>query len=250
MSDKYISGKITFIHHEKNRAVIEYDEHGKKRTIQGDISDKAQLKLIDQKIIKKPHRFLVGDHVKFHVQKTGPNGKVLYADNILYQYNTALEVLINKTETENRFLGYIKITDEEYFIKEIDTYLFFPLKISAFEIAPTTKELEKPVTFKLENITKPDKISASLYNHNYIPEFLTAVQHFKKQTVIECPIIKITAFGIYLNLINGKIEVKLAIDPLLAKQIEEGILKPGTIIPIIIKHISSDRIVVEHKLTG
>ena len=98
MSDKYISGKITFIHHEKNRAVIEYEDHGKKKTIQGDIADKAQLKLINQKIIKKPHRFLVGDQVKFQVQKTGAHGKVLYADNILYQYNTALELLINNPE--------------------------------------------------------------------------------------------------------------------------------------------------------
>jgi hypothetical protein len=245
MPDKFIPGKITFIHHEKNRAVIEYDDNGKKKTIQADIDEKAQAKLVAQKLIKKPHRFLVGDNVKFQVKKTGANGRILYADNIQYQYNTALEILINKAETENKFLGYIKITDHEYFIKEIDTYLFFPLKVSVYEVAPTEKEIEKPVTFKLENIEKPEKISASLYNHNYIPEFQEAIQHFKKKTIIDAVINKITPFGIYLHLINGKIEAKLSIDEMLAKQIEDKTIQVGSIIPVLIKHLTPDRMVVE-----
>ncbi|MEO6668018.1 MAG: S1 RNA-binding domain-containing protein [Ferruginibacter sp.] len=250
MSDKYIPGKITFIHHEKNRAVIEYEENGKKKTIQADIDDRAQAKLIAQKIIKKPHRFLVGDNVKFQIKKTGGNGRILYADNIQYQYNTALEILINKAEVENKFLGYIKITDHEYFIKEIDSYLFFPLKVSAYEIAPTEKEIEKPVSFKLENIVNPEKIAASLYNHNYIPEFQQAVQHFKKQTVIESVVTKITPYGIYLNLINGKIEAKLGVDELISKQIEDKTLQVGTVIPVLIKHLTAERIVVERDSVG
>lgn len=248
MGDQYISGKITFIHHEKDRAVIEYDENGKKKTIQADIGEKAQEKLMEQKIIKKPHRFLIGDHVKFLIKKTGSNGRILYASNIQYQYNTALEILLNKAGIENKFLGYIKITDHEYFIKEIESYLFFPLKVSAFEIAPTDKEIERPVTFKLENISKPDKISASLYNHHYIPEFQIAVQHFKKQTAIEATVSKISPYGIYLHLINGKVEAKLAIDDALAKQIEDKLIQPGSTIPVIIKHLTPERIVVEmHK---
>lgn len=250
MSDKYIPGKISFIHHDKDRAVIEYEENGKKKTIQADIADKAQSKLLDQKLIKKAHRFLVGDQVKFLIKKTGGNGRILYADNILYQYNTSLEILINKAAIENKFLGYIKITDHEYFIKEIDTYLFFPLKISAYEIAPTEKEIEKPVIFKLEHINKPDKIAASLFNHNYIPEFQVAVQHFKKQTTIEAIVSKITAYGIYLNLVNGKIDAKLAIDELFAKQIETKTLQVGSMLPVLVKYLTPDRIIVEAKLPG
>jgi len=245
MSDKYIPGKITFIHHDKDRAVIEYEENGKKKTIQADIADRAQAKLIDQKIIKKPHRFLVGDNVKFQIKKTGGNGRILYADNIQYQYNTSLEILINKAAIENKFLGYIKITDQEYFIKEIDTYLFFPLKISAFEIPPTEKEIEKPVIFKLEDITKPEKIAASLYNHNYIPEFLTAIQHFKKQEAIEAIVSNITKFGIYLNLVGDKIKAKLNIDESLQKKIENNSIKVGSVMQVKIKHISPSKIAVE-----
>ena len=247
MSDKYISGKITFIHHEKNRAVVEYEDNGKKKNIQADIDERAQTKLIAQKIIKKPHRFLVGDNVKFQIKKTGSNGRIIYADNIQYQYNTALEILINKAAIENKFLGYIKITDEEYFIKEIDTYLFFPLEITAYEIPPTEKEIEKPVSFKLENINKPDKIAASLFNHNYIPEFLTAIQHYKKQVSIDATVQNITPFGIHVNLVNDKIKAKLSIDDSLKKRIEEKSIQLNSVIRVKIKHISPSKIAIEEE---
>lgn len=244
MKDKFISGKITFIHHEKNRAVIEYTDNGRLKNINGDVSDKAQARLIEEKIIKKTHRFLIGDNVTFIIKKTGANGNVLYADHIRYQYNTALEILVNKAATENKFLGYIKMTGEDYFIKEIDSYLFFPLKISPFELPPDEKDT-RPVTFKLDNIANPEKIAAVLYNHNYIPEFLTAVQHFKKQTVVEAAVHNITPYGIYLNLVKDKITSKLAISDSLKERIENKTLQVNTVIPVKIKHISDSRIIVE-----
>jgi hypothetical protein len=245
MSDKSIPGKITFIHHEKNRAVIEYIDNGKKKTIQADISTKEQQRLKEQKIIKKTHRFLMGDNVTFNIKKTGANGSQQYASNLQYQYNTSLEILINKANIDNKFLGYIKVTDDKYFIKEIDSYLFFPLNVSPYEIAPTEAEAASPVYFKFENIEKPDKLTATLYNHNYIPEFSAAVQHFKKQTVIDAVVTKITAFGIYLGLMNNKLQAKLDIDELLAKQIEEKSIEVNAVIPVKIRHLSPLKIVVE-----
>lgn len=245
MSDKSIPGKITFIHHEKDRAVIEYIDNGKKKTIQADIGIKEQQRLKEQKIIKKTHRFLMGDQVTFIVKKTGANGSQQYASNLQYQYNTLLELLINKANTENKFLGYIKITDEKLFIKEIDSYLFFPLTVSPYEIAPTEKKAADPVYFKFENIEKPDKITASLYNHNYFPEFLTAVQHFKKQTVIDATIKKISAFGIHLSLINDKLQTKLNMDDSLAGKVADKSLQINQVIPVKIRHLSPQKIIVE-----
>lgn len=246
MGDKYIPGKITFIHHERHRAVIEYMDGNKKKTIQADIHNSTQQKLVELKLIKKPHRFLIGDNVKFILKKTGGNGRITYAENVVYQYNTALELLINKAGIENKFLGYIKITDDEYFIKEIESYLFFPLKISPFEIAPTEKEFEKPVTFKLENLSKPDKLSASLFNHHYLPEFLEAIQHFKKGTIVAAIVDRITPFAIYLKLVNDKIEGKLSLNDFLSKEITEERLSTGNILPVKISHLTPERIVLEH----
>ena len=245
MNPNSITGKITFIHHEKNRAVIEYMDNGKKKTINANLDLKEQQIAKEQKPRKKTHRFLIGDHVTFVIKKTGVNGTVVFADSLKYQYNTALELLINKAAVENKFLGYIKITDDDYFIKEIDSYLFFPLALSAYEIAPTAKETEQPVYFKLDKIEKPDKITASLYNHNYIPEFLTAVAHYKKKEIIDAVVYNITAFGIYLNLVNNKIKAKLSMDDSLQKKIEDNSIQLNSVIRVKIKHISSTRIVVE-----
>ena len=173
---KPTEGKITFIHHEKNRAVIEYIDNNRKKTIQANLDFKTEQIAKDQKIRKKNHRFLVGDQVSFLIKKTGANGSVQYAENLKYLYNTALELLINKALVDNKFLGYIKITDDKYFIKEIESYLFFPLNLSVYEIAPADKDTEQPVYFKLDNLEKPDKITAILYNHHYIPEYLKIYQ--------------------------------------------------------------------------
>ena len=245
MNPKSIAGKITFIHHEKNRAVIEYMDNGKKRTIQANIDGSEKKKEGTEKARKKGHRFLMGDHVTFVIKKTGANGSIIFAENLKYQYNTALELLINKAAVENKFLGYIKITDDKYFIKEIESYLFFPLSLSVYEIAPTEKETAQPVYFKLENIDKPDKITASLYNHHYIPEFLTAIQSSKKQAVIEAAVYNITPYGIYLNLFGDIIKAKLSIDEKLKAAIENNSIQVGTVLPVIIKHISLSRIIVD-----
>ncbi len=242
---KPTEGKITFIHHEKNRAVIEYIDNNRKKTIQANLDFKTEQIAKDQKIRKKNHRFLVGDQVSFLIKKTGANGSVQYAENLKYLYNTALELLINKAAVDNKFLGYIKITDEEYFIKEIESYLFFPLNLSAYEIAPADKDTEQPVYFKLDNLEKPDKITAILYNHHYIPEYLTAIQHFKKQTAVHATVYNITPFGIYVHLIGDTIKAKLSIDESLQKMIENKSIEINTNIQVKIKHISSTRIVVE-----
>ncbi len=245
MNNKSIPGKISFIHHEKNRAVIEYTDNGKKKTIQADISETEQKRLKKLKIIKKIHRFLIGDQVNFVLKKTGSNGSQQYASEIQYQYNTALELLINKAKIENKFLGYIKVTEGQYFIKEIESYLFFPLSISPYEIAPTENEDSEPITFKFENIENTDKLTTSLFNHQYIPEFLTAVQHFKKQTIVEAVVFKISSFGIHVNLVGNKIQGKLAIDEMLAEEIQNKSIQLNTVIPVKIKHFSATKVVLE-----
>ena len=239
MTDKSIQGRITFIHHDKHRAVIEYIDNGKKKTIQASLSSK------EEKPARETHRFLVGDEVSFSIKKTGPNGNILSAANLKYLYNTGLELLVNKAKEVNRFLGYIKITDGKYFIKEIDSYIFFPLNLSAYEIAPGEKDTAQPVHFKLEHIDKPDKIIATLYNHQYIPEFLTAIQQSKKQAVIHATVYNITPFGIYVNLVGDKIKAKIPVDEQLQKKITSKTIGINSTIPVIIKHISDSRIVVE-----
>lgn len=235
MSNTLLTGNVTFVNHEKKYIIIEYEENGRKKVINGNVDEKQQQKLIDKKLIKKKHLFHIGDTVTF-TSGLSDRGDRMTASNIQFLYNTALDVLINKANTENNFIGYLKIVDDKYFVKEIDSYLFFPVPLSPWQIKPTETELNEAVTFALENLDKKEKITAKLYNNKYIAEFYTAVKLNKTNTPVEATVYKVTPHGIYLNLIEDKIQVKLPF--------KEGIKINDTILVKII-YLSPLKIVVE-----
>lgn len=226
MSNTLITGNVTFVNHDKEYIMIEYEQNGKKKVVNGPIDEKA---------VKKKRIFHIGDTVSFNVALSG-RGDRMVASNIEYLYNTALDVLINKAKTENNFIGYLKVVDDKYFVKEIESYLFFPVPLSPWQIKPTEAELNEAVTFALENTEKKEKITAKLYNNKYIPEFYTAVKLNKANTAIDATVYKVTPHGIYLNLIEDKIQVKLPF--------KEGV-QVKDIIPVKIVYLSPFRIIVE-----
>ena len=242
MSEIYLSGTITHIQNKTNKATIEYLEKNKTRNIQALIDEKEQSKWIEQQLIKKPHRFLVGDCVKFVIRKSGGG---FYASNVIYQYNNELNVLINKASIANKFLGYIKIVEDQYFIKEIDSYLFFPLKISKYEIPPTEADTSKAITFKLDNIDKPEKITAALYNHQYTPDFLIAIKQSKQSDPINAVVNKITPYGIFVTLEKSNLQCKVTINDHVALWLKQTKIEVGTSVLVNIKNLSTEKIILE-----
>ena len=242
MDEKTIMGKISFINHDKDYATIEYEHNGKKKTISGNISEKEQLKLKAEKIIKKVHQFHVGDEVSFIITLSARGDKMI-ADCLQFHFNNALDNLINKSEIENRFVGYLKKVDDNYFVKETGSYIFFPLILSPWERKPKEDNLNEPVFFKLENTDKPDKVTAALFKSEYIPEYMYAMQCFKKKTVLEAVVYKVTPHGIFINVIDKKIQAKIAINK-----------KANTVIPaeqigdtlkVVITYLGTSKITVE-----
>ncbi len=240
MSNAILQGTVSFVNHEKKYVMIEYEANGKKKTINGSVDDTIQLKLKKDGLIKKIHTYHIGDCVNFIAQLSGKGDKMV-ANNIKYLYNTALDVLINKSKTENNFIGYLKMADNKIFVKEIDSYLFFPVSPSLWRIMPTEQELNEPVTFSLENTANKTKITAKLFNNNYIPEFYTAVKLYKAKTALDAEVYKITEYGIYLNVIGDKIQAKLAKQ----KNAASENIKVGDTIKIKITYLSPAKIIVE-----
>lgn len=226
MSNTLHTGNVSFVNHEKKYIIIEYEINGKKKVVNANV---------DTKLLKKKHNFSIGDTVSFTVSLSG-RGDRMEAKDLQFLYNTALDVLINKAKTENNFIGYLKIVEDSYFVKEIDSYLFFPVPLSPWQIKPTEAELNEAVTFALENTDKKEKITAKLYNNKYIPEFYTAVKLNKAGTPAEATVYKVTPHGIYLNLIEDKIQVKL--------KFKEGV-KTGDNIAVKIVYLSPFKIIVE-----
>ena len=227
-------GKISFINHEKKYAMIEYEEGNKNKTVRAVVDEKIQKELKEKKLIKKTHHFMVGDIVSFTV-KLSDRGDRMMATGVEFLYNNALDVLINKSMLNNKFIGYLKLVDDKYFVKEIDSYLFFPVPFSFWQIVPKELELNEQVNFALENTERKEKIFASLFNNDYIPEFEQAVKLFKTKTVINAEVFKVTAHGIYLNIVTNKIQSKI--------DFEEGI-KVGDKIDVLISYLGKNKIAV------
>lgn len=239
MSNLTIQGNVSFVNHEKKYIIIEYEEKGRKKTVNASTDEKLQKNAPAGTKLKRSHHFHIGDAVSFSV-RISDRGDRMVATNIRFLYNTALDTLINKSRTENNFIGYLKIVDDKYFVKEIDSYLFFPLPLSPWQIPPTEKELNEAVTFSLENTDNREKITAKLYNNNYIPEFYAAVKAHKSKTPIEAVVYKITPHGIYLDLFGDKIRSKIPNSEEAGKDI-----KVGDRLKVLISYLGLSKIIVE-----
>jgi hypothetical protein len=192
------------------------------------------MEIKGKKIIKKTHHFMVGDVVSFQV-KLSDRGDRMMATCVEFLYNNALDVLINKSMLNNKFIGYLKMVDDKYFVKEIDSYLFFPVPFSTWQIVPEELDLNEQVTFSLENTDRKEKIFAALFNNEYISEFEQAVKLFKSKTVIAAEVFKITAHSIYLNIVGNKIQSKI--------NFEEG-LNVNDKIDVLISYLGKNKIAV------
>ena len=235
-----IQGKITFINHEKKYAMIEYTEGNKKKAVRADIDEKKQKVLKEKKLIKKTHHFMMGDMVSFRI-KLSDRGDRMMAVNTEFLYNNALDALINKSLLNNRFTGYLKQVDDIFFVKEIDSYLFFPVPFSPWQLLPTEEELNEQVTFSLENTEKKEKIYAALLDNKYIPEFRQAVKLSKANTPIDAEVYKITPHALHLNIIGDKIQGKLPF---------EKNIKAGDKITVRISYLGKNKIAVEKVAQG
>ena len=99
-------GKISFINHDKEYAMIEYEEGNKKKTVRASVDEKTQKEMIDKKLIRKKHHFMVGDVVSFQV-KLSDRGDRMVAVGTNFLYNNELDVLINKSHTNKIFIIYL-----------------------------------------------------------------------------------------------------------------------------------------------
>ena len=246
MSESLIKGNISFVNHEKKYVLIEYEQNGRKKTVNGGIDEKIQQIQKDRKLIKKIHRFHIGDTVCFKV-KTSGHGDRMMAVDIQYLYNNGLDALINKAKTANNFTGYLKVANDKYFVKEIETYIFFPVPFSPWQIQPTDSEMNEAVGFSLENLINKEKITASLYHKKFIPEYYAAVKAFKTQTPVDSEIFRITPHAVYLQFLGNKFQAKLGFS---APTYKVPTYKVGDKLKILISFLSESRVIVKEVPIG
>lgn len=224
-------GKISFINHEKLFATIEY--------LQGTKAKSVNFKLTNETGTKKPHQYRLGDVVSFNTRLSDRGDKMTACD-VKYIHNTAIDLLVQRAVIENRFSGYLKKVEDSYFIKEADSYILLPLQLSPWEKPPATTAENIMIAFSLVNTEKPNALMAELFSHSFIPEYRMALQHFNNEIDAEALVTRISPHAVYLGLFNNKIHAKL---PLTA--FENEAIKEGDAIPVLITHLTHNRIVVK-----
>ena len=231
MDEVLFKGRISFVNYEKYFATIDYVSNGKEKSV--------NFKTNAEGSNKKPHHFRLGDVVNFKL-KLSDRGDKMTAYAVKFIHNTAIDLLIQKAAIENRFSGYLKKVADDYFVKEWDSYIFFPLQVSPWETPPVATAENEPITFKFLNLDKPNAIIAELFSHSYIPEYRMALQHFNNGIDADAIVTKVSSYAVYLGLFNNKIQAKLP----LTKEEGSG-LKEGDTLQVKIKHLTNNRIVVE-----
>lgn len=221
-------GKISFINHQKQFATIEYLHGNKERSVNF---------RTDQGSGKKAHQFRLGDGVSFQL-KLSDRGDKMAAYNVKFTHNISIDLLIQKAAIENRFSGYLKIVDDKYFVKEWESYILFPLKLSPWEVAPVETAANEAISFILLHTDKPNSIVAELFSHNYIPEYKKALQHFNNEIEIEATVSKISLHAVYLDLFGEKMKGKLTVA-------EAGNVKEGDIVRVLITYLSPYKVAVK-----
>ena len=234
-----LEGRISFVQYEKKFVTIDYVHNGKKKQVNGSIKDEVQQKLKEEKLITEPHYFREDDQVSFELIRS-VRGDKMTADRIIFQYNNSFNNLLNKAKLDNEFAGYLKLVDENYFIKEIGSYHFFPLRLSAWELKPPMNSINEPTYFALENLGNPAKVSAVLLDRKFIPGYSKAMKFFQEKKPLEAEVIKISPHGIYLNLPEVRMQSKLPV-----KKGEEVTEQIGDKFQVTISFLGPDKFAVK-----
>ena len=77
MSNTILQGNVSFVNHEKKYIIIEYDQNGRKKVVNGSV---------DEKLLKKKHVFHIGDTVSFNIGLSGRGDKMVISNIYITQH--------------------------------------------------------------------------------------------------------------------------------------------------------------------
>ena len=137
----------------------------------------------------------------------------------------------------------MKLIDDTFFVKELNSYILFPLQLSPWELPPSLTAINKAISFSLLNLDKPNRIVAELFSHSYIPEYKKAFQHFMNEIEIDAVVKRISPHAVYVELFGEKFQAKIPLSAFGEKEVKEG-----DMIPVLITHLTPAKVVV--KLAG
>ena len=159
--------------------------------------------------------YSVGDEVNFKLKLNHRNNIEAY--DIEYLENTQRKLLIDEAEEKGVLSGYLKKIENKFFVKHVTTYILIPVTITRYEVDTELiyeNRINQIVQFQLQ-ITKKDKLKASLIDKKFDPNWEKLEKIFKRKEIVSgCIIDKyqwgliVDVLGINALLFNSQIDEK------------------------------------------
>lgn len=230
MEETVFKGVITYINFEKNFATIEYHKGAKLKSVNCKTGQESG---------RKTSHFRVGDTVSFRL-KLSDRGDKQTAYQVKFLHNTRLDLLVQKAAIENRFAGYLKKLDGRYYVKEADSYIFFPLQLSPWEKPPVETAENELISFRLLHTDHPNSMVAELFSHNFSAAYKKALQHYKNEISTEAVVSRVSPHAVYLDLFDGGMQAKLSLS-----KTSQPPPAPGDTLQVMISYLAPDKLVVK-----
>ena len=173
--------------------------------------DKEDLKKKKQAgLIPYIHNYISGDRVSFNLRLSQRDEGKIEAYDVAFITNERRAILINNFQEYGFLEGYIKIFDPEtIFVKDKSTYVYVPITISEWEenLEEVYQKRENTlVRYKLNQVNRTDKLTATLSDAKFVDEYYVLMSHFDNQTPIRATITGKSKHGYHATLFEGKIK--------------------------------------------
>lgn len=174
--------------------------------------DKEDLKKKKQAgLIPYIHNYISGDRVSFKLRLSQRDEGKIEAYDVTFITNERKQKLIDNFNERGILDGYLKVFDSEtIFVKDRETYVYTPIKISAWEEKFDDVYFNREnqlVRYKLNQIVRTDKLTARLNDAKYIDEYYQLLAHFDNQTSIPALITGRYKLGLLVTIFDGTLKV-------------------------------------------
>lgn len=204
-------GIITFYHTVKRFGFIDTQERKEIFFFLNNTEVYPKLSLKDRKYRMK---FFKGDQVSFKIKYNESGDLVAY--DLEFISNENFDRLLSKIAQGQELLGYLKKIGDEYYIKDIDTYIFIPLSISVWE-----KDHEEIYDNRLNRLlsytmlgkaSSQRKLKAALTDRRFIDDYFTLKEFCRKSKIITATITGKSEKGYYANLLDDRVKAFIRFD--------------------------------------
>lgn len=230
--NKTLTGLLTKYITEKNYGFIETEEGASYFFFH----DRTGL---TKKEVMSLHKFRNGDEVQFKIKEHAKHGLCCY--DVVFVKNSRTDKIIEEAKELNILKGYLKKVEDKYFVKHVSTYCYIPVLISEWEADLDMiydDRINNLVTFELQNLEKPYKISAILTDRVFKPEFalLTELKSLNQSTF--ATITGVTPEGYFCYLLHDTIRSFVGFYT--SEHVQLRKLKKGDIVEVRITRINTE----------